>query len=121
MTPVLVDTSLWINHLRYGHSKLASLLIEGDAATHPMIIGELACGSIRNRTEILNLLKTLPIATEASHAEVLHFIGSHRLMGLGLGYVDMHILAASALSGYPIWTLDKTLGQAASKLSLRFA
>lgn len=120
MTPVLVDTSLWVTHLQKGHSKLRILLHEGGVATHPMVIGELACGNIRNRSEILSLLGSLPMPKLADHAEVLHFISQHQLMGKGLGYVDAHLLASCALSSYPLWTADKALEHIARKLSLSF-
>jgi predicted nucleic acid-binding protein len=120
MTPVLVDTSLWVTHLQKGHSKLQILLHEGEVATHPMIIGELACGNIRNRAEILALLRMLPMSHVAEHAEVLHFIEHHGLMGKGLGYIDAHLLASCALSSHLLWTTDKALGDAARQLSINF-
>jgi hypothetical protein len=121
MTPILVDTSLWVTYLQKGLGKLTILLNEGDVATHPMVIGELACGNLRNRSEILSLLKTLPQPQVADHEEVLHFIEQHQLTGKGLGYIDMHLLASSALSSYPLWTADKALSDVARKLSLGFA
>ncbi|MFH0908228.1 MAG: PIN domain-containing protein [bacterium] len=121
MTPILVDTSLWVEHLRIGHPKLASLLLEGEVATHPFVVGELACGNIKNRREILSLLQALPAATVAENDEVLRFIDNHRLMGLGLGYTDVHVLASAALSHMPLWTADKQLHNAAWRLRLAFA
>jgi len=117
---VLVDTSIWIQHLRQGSAALARLLTDGQVACHPFVVGELACGNLRNRTEILALLCTLPYAEVARHDEVLPFIDTHRLMGKGLGYVDIHLLASAALTGIPIWTLDKRLRETAGALDLAY-
>ena len=89
---VLVDTSVWINHLRHGDAVLASALEEGNVLTHPFVIGELACGTLRGRAEILRLLSELPQAPVASNAEVLAFIERRQLMGRGIGFVDAHLL-----------------------------
>ena len=117
---VLVDTSFWVSFLQSGHVRLKGLLEEGKVFSHPYIIGELACGNLKNRREILSLLKTLPAATTATHDEVLRFIEDHRLMGLGLGYVDIHLLAAARLTGVPLWTDDKCLKAAAVRLQVDF-
>jgi predicted nucleic acid-binding protein len=118
MSSILVDTSLWIEHLRHGHKKLATHLVEGDVATHPFIIGELACGHIKNRSEILGFLNMLPMVTITDHDEIMQFIESRKLMGLGLGYIDMHLLASAALSNILLWTIDKSLRETAIKLNL---
>jgi len=102
------------------HVDLANLLAAGEVACHPFIVGELACGNLKNRTEILSLLEALSMAAAAEHEEVLAFIESHSLMGKGLGYVDVHILASAALSRLPIWTLDKKLAQVADMLGLNY-
>lgn len=115
---VLVDTSVWISHLRRGSGRLQSLLDEGAVVCHPFIIGELACGQMKNREEILALLKALPQATAAEHDEAMQLIESRRLMGKGLGYVDVHLLTSSLLTGTPLWTLDRGLSTAAAKLGL---
>lgn len=117
---VLVDTSIWVSHFRAGNSHLADLLLKGDVISHPFIIGELACGNLRNRREILSLLQALPSATCAEHEEVLLFIDNHRLMGLGLGYVDIHLLAAALLTTVPLWTNDRTLKEAAIRLQIAY-
>ncbi len=117
---VLVDTSVWVLHLRGGHAHLARLLNDGNVACHPFIVGELACGNLTNRATILSLLKTLPMAAAAEHEEVLAFIENHSLVGKGLGYVDVHLLASAALSGLLIWTLDKKLEQVADTLHLKY-
>jgi len=117
---ILVDTSVWVAHLREGISGLEALLDEGDVMCHPFIIGELACGNLENRAEILSLLKALPMAAHAEHEEVMHFIESHGLMGKGLGYIDMHLLASAMLTKVPLWTLDKKLNEISLKLGLNF-
>jgi len=106
---VLVDTSVWVAHLRYGEVGLEALLDEGHVVCHAFIIGELACGNLKNRVEILSLLCTLPMASQAEHEEVMQFIENHSLMGKGSGYIDIHLLASDVLTRVPIWTLDKKL------------
>ncbi|HCC69219.1 MAG TPA: VapC toxin family PIN domain ribonuclease, partial [Nitrospiraceae bacterium] len=87
---------------------------------HPFIVGELACGNLRNRTEILSLLQALPTATQAEHEDVMQFIENHQLMGKGLGYIDMHLLASALLTEVSIWTLDKKLYEIATELGIAF-
>jgi predicted nucleic acid-binding protein len=106
---VLVDTSVWVQHLREGNKNLKALLENGEVLCHPFIIGELACGNIRNRREILSLLNRLPMASEAEHEEVLQHIETNRLMGKGLGYVDMHLIVSAVLTDVLLWTLDRSL------------
>jgi len=117
---VLVDTSVWVTHLRDGESVLEGLLEDGHVMCHPFILGELACGNLKNRTEILGHLKALPMATVAEHGEVLRFIEDNRLMGKGLGFVDVHLLASAVLSAIQLWTLDKRLHQVSLKMGLSF-
>jgi len=117
---VLVDTSVWVEHLRTGKSGLESLLHEGDVACHVFIVGELACGNLSNRSEILSLLQALPLVNHADHEEVMHFIEGYSLMGKGLGYIDMHLIASAMLTKVPIWTLDKKLKEVSSKLGLKY-
>ena len=102
------------------HADLGNLLNDGEVACHPFIVGELACGNLKNRTIILSLLEALPMVTAAEHEEVLAFIERRSLMGKGLGYIDVHLLASAALSRLPIWTLDKKLEQVADMLRLRY-
>ncbi len=120
MTLVLVDTSIWISHFRKGFSQLQDLLMEGKVACHPFIIGELACGNLKNRKEIFALLDALPKTELAGHDEMLYFIEQHQLMGKGLGYIDTHLLASTLLSGIYLWTLDNNLKDAADGLNLSF-
>jgi predicted nucleic acid-binding protein len=117
---VLVDTSVWVAHLRDGNIGLEKLLNDGYVVSHLFIVGEIACGNLKNRTEILSLLYTLPMAIHAEHEEVMNFIESHLLMGKGLGYIDMHLLASALLTNIPMWTLDKRLNEASSVLGLAY-
>jgi predicted nucleic acid-binding protein len=117
---VLVDTSVWVAHLRDGTIGLDSLLSDGHVVCHSLIIGELGCGNLQNRTEILSLLQDLPMALHAEHEEVLQFIEDHRLMGKGLGYIDVHLLASAFLTSAPLWTLDKRLYEASLMLRLDY-
>lgn len=115
---ILVDTSVWIDHLRKGDATLALLLDTGRVLAHPFVIGELALGNLKQRTLILAMLRDLPQATVATDAEVLHFINKHLLFGLGIGYVDAHLLAATRLTSASLWTRDKPLLAAAARLGL---
>ncbi|MGI8842201.1 MAG: type II toxin-antitoxin system VapC family toxin [Gemmatimonadaceae bacterium] len=115
---ILVDTSVWIDHLRRGNARLETLLQAALVSCHRFIVGELACGTLRNRSEILVLLGTLPSATVATHDETLAFLEANRLMGKGLGYVDVHLLAAAMLEGTPLWSLDRRLAAAAGRLGI---
>ena len=116
---ILVDTSVWINHLRVGDPKLAALLQDGYVLAHPWVIGELALGQLSQRTEILGLLHNLPQANVATDAEVLKLIESRHLFGLGIGYVDAQLLAATMLTaGAGLWTRDKRLAAVAAEFGL---
>jgi predicted nucleic acid-binding protein len=113
---VLVDTSVWVTHLRSGNIGLETLLNDARVVCHPFIVGELACGNLTNRAEILSLLQSLPMAVHVEHEEVMRFIEDYHLMGKGLGYIDMHLLASAMLTDIPLWTLDKKLLEASSAL-----
>ena len=115
---ILVDTSVWIDHLRQGDAELADALQQGRVAIHPFVVGELACGNLRARAEVLVLLQALPSLPVATSNEVLFFIDAHALMGRGIGYVDVHLLAAARLAGAQFWTRDKRLRAAAADLRL---
>ena len=117
---ILVDTSVWISHLRDGDVGLEVLLNDAHVVCHPFILGELACGHLKNRSEILSLLQALPMATIAENEEVMRFIESYHLMGKGLGYIDIHLLASAILSKIPLWTFDKKLQGVSVKMGLDF-
>lgn len=113
---ILIDTSVWVNHLRQGSDRLSRLLLADEVACHVFVIGELACGHLRRRHEILTLLKALPSVPRAEDEQVLRFIERHDLAGKGLGLVDTHLLAACTLAGVPLWTEDRKLGAAAKRI-----
>ncbi len=116
---ILVDTSIWIEHLRGRCRPLEQLLDSGVVHGHPSVLGELALGRLSQRSEILNLLRGLPQATVASDGEVLDFVEHNALYGLGIGYVDAQLLAATRLTpATRLWTADKRLAAAASGLDL---
>jgi predicted nucleic acid-binding protein len=115
---ILVDTSVWVDHLRRGNDTLAALLHEAQVLCHPLVVGELACGGLHRRVEILELLGRLPAAPMVSHSETLAFVEGRRLMGRGLGWVDVHLLASATLSGQPLWTLDRSLAATAGTINL---
>jgi predicted nucleic acid-binding protein len=116
---ILVDTSVWIDHLRGGDPQLASLLQDGDVLAHPWVTGELALGHLSQRSEILGLLRNLPQAKAATDIEVLALIDNLQLFGLGIGYVDAHLLAATMLTtDARLWTRDKRLGAVAAQHGL---
>jgi predicted nucleic acid-binding protein len=117
---ILVDTSVWIDHLRHGDSSLKELLAQAQAMCHPMVVGELACGNLTSRSMVLALLADLPSATVASEAEVLGFIQAQSLFGLGIGYVDVHLCASAKLHGVQLWTRDKRLQAVAVRLGLAY-
>jgi predicted nucleic acid-binding protein len=119
---ILVDTSVWVEHLRRGDARLAAMLETASVLVHPFVIGEIACGSMADRGTVLMLLQDLPTVTVADDDEVVDYIERHRLWGKGIGYVDAHLLAAAALTqGATLWTRDKRLAAAASSLKLAFA
>jgi predicted nucleic acid-binding protein len=117
---ILVDTSVWVTHLRIGSTALTALLEQGTVACHPFVQGELACGNISNRKEVLGLIGALPQVRAASHDEVLYFIEEQDLAGKGLGYIDAHLLASALMSGVPLWTLDRNLEKCARMLNAAY-
>jgi len=116
---MLVDTSVWVDHLRKGNATLADLLQQGQVWTHAFVVGELACGNLAQRAKILGLLVALPHVPTATHDEALAFLQAHHLMGRGLGWIDMHLLASAKLAKLPFWTMDKRLSSAAADLQLQ--
>ncbi|MGB5985809.1 MAG: type II toxin-antitoxin system VapC family toxin [Desulfobacterales bacterium] len=117
---VLVDTSIWITHLRQGSRQLQMLLMDAEVMCHSFIIGELACENLKNRIEIISLLQSLPMAATIEFEEYLFFIDKHLLMGKGIGFVDVQLLASAQLTGIRLWTADKRLRSAADQLELSF-
>ena len=116
---ILVDTSVWVDHLRGGDAVLKDLLESGEVVTHPFVIGELALGNLRHEDRILGSMRDLPQAAVANDEEVLRFISQHALGGRGIGYVDAHLLAATRLTpGSRLWTRDKRLLGVAQGLSI---
>jgi predicted nucleic acid-binding protein len=116
---IVVDTSVWVDHLRHGEAHLVQLLQEQRVEVHPFIIGELACGNLHARRQVLELLQSLPPRGACSDEEVLFFIERHGLMGKGIGYVDAHLLAATRVTpGRRLWSRDKRLQALAASLGL---
>ncbi len=115
---ILVDTSVWVEHLRRGHPRLGKLLVEAEVLGHPFVLGEIALGHLRRRAEILGLFAALPQAEVAHHDEVLAFVEQHHLPASGIGWVDAHLLASAALSAARLWTLDRRLAGVAARLDL---
>ena len=118
---ILVDTSVWVEHLRSPVSELQDQLRTGQVLTHPMVIGELACGMIRRRREFLSYLGALPIIPELTHERVLEEIETNRLMGRGIGFIDAHLLTSViAGAGAALWTRDRRLNRIAEELGVAF-
>lgn len=119
---ILVDSSVWVDHLRSGDAELVVLLNSLQVLIHPFVLGELACGNLKQRAEVLTLLKDMPSIKVATDDEVLYFIECHALMGKGIGYVDAHLLAAVVLAdGVQLWTRDKRLRGVAESLALAYS
>jgi hypothetical protein len=117
---VLVDTSVWVSHLRHGNEDLQKLLDDGQVVCHPFIVGELACGNLKKRHEILTYLQSLPMTILAEDEEILKFIENNQLMGMGLGYIDVHLIASAVLANVLLWTLDKTLDKFTEKIGINY-
>jgi predicted nucleic acid-binding protein len=118
---ILVDTSVWVDHLRRPEPTLVAALDAGQVLMHPFILGEIACGNLRHRANVLALMRELPPAPVATEKEALDFIDRRSLMGQGIGYIDVHLLASVVLSGTArLWTRDKRLAVVAGGLGLEF-
>lgn len=113
---MLVDTSVWVDHLRRGNARLANLLEAGQVECHPFVIGELSCGTLERRAEVLGLLSALPRVVEARHQEVLTLVERRNLAGSGMGWVDAHLLCSALLAKTRLWTLDRRLALQAQRL-----
>jgi predicted nucleic acid-binding protein len=118
MHGVLVDTSVWVDHFRRGNSRLVELLDAEEVLCHPFVLGELACGNLARRDEVLPLLGALTQTSVAGHDEALSMVESHRLMGRGVGWIDVHLLASTMLAGCSLWTLDRRLAQVTRDLGV---
>ena len=116
---ILVDTSAWIAHFRKGGSNLGGLLDEALVVVHPFVIGELACGNLKNRARILSDLEALPPAVCATHEEVMRLLEVRKLWGFGIGWIDAHLLASALLSDCQFWTLDGRLVRAAAAAGVK--
>ena len=117
---ILLDSSVWIDHLRKAEPAVVSLLNDHEVLCHPFVIGEIACGSLAQRQLVVKTLSALPKVTIAEHEEVLSYIKSHQLFSLGLSFIDIHLLASCTLSATQIWTRDRRLNDAATSLSLSY-
>ena len=115
---ILVDTSVWIDHLRSTNAELAHLLRGDEVLMHPFVLGEISCGNLPRRAEILSSMHLLPIAKSAEQLEVLNLVEQRRLWGRGIGWIDVHLLASALLTGCQLWTLDESLHKTAASLSL---
>jgi len=115
---MLVDTSVWVRHLREGDAHLAAALERAEVWTHPWVIGELACGRLSDRATVLGLLRALPAAPVASVDEALSLVERRSLMGRGIGWVGVQLLASALLAGIRVWTLDRPLAALATELGV---
>jgi predicted nucleic acid-binding protein len=115
---VLVDTSVWINHLRHRDLNLVALLRTTRVVIHPMVLGELACGDIPNRPQFLSLCSALPRAVEITTAEALNLLEERRLWGRGFGWTDVHLLGSALVSQVRLWTQDRSLDRTATQLRI---
>ena len=115
---ILVDTSVWIDHLRLGDPELASALQSCEVLCHPHVVGELACGNLRARDKVITLLQALPVSPVVSDKESLCFIDNYSLMARGIGYIDVQLLASARLAGAHLWTRDKRLQTVTLELGL---
>ncbi len=117
---VLVDTWVWIKHLRSGSRRLEGLLEKSQVVCHPFVIGEMACAKLTNRSEILRLLQALPRVPEITSEEALFFIDTNGLMGRGIGILDIHLLAAARVGGVLFWTRNRRLRSIAKSLGISY-
>ncbi len=119
---ILVDTSVWVDHLYAGDARLVELLESSTVVMHPMVLGELACGNLNDRETLLALWRNLPQLTVAANAEVLFLLERHRLWGRGIGYIDVHLLTSVSLNpDARLWTRDRRLQASAEQLELAFS
>ena len=117
---ILVDTSVWIDHFRASNRMLGKLLDDGQVLVHPFVLGEIACGDLRNRKEIVALMQALPTAPKASDHEILFFIEQRGVMGRGVGLIDIHLLASCLMQPCRLWTADRRLRPIAEEMDTAF-
>ncbi len=117
---ILVDTSVWIDHFRKPSKPLSALLEAEKVTMHSFVLGEIACGNLKNRKEIIALLHALPSAQKANDDEVLFFIERHKLNGRGIGLIDTHLLASCFIDKHRLWTADKRLLAVAEEMDISF-
>ncbi len=116
---ILVDTSIWIDYLRAGEPELVDLLAASQILAHPFVVGEVALGNLNLREQIITMLEELPQAVQARHGEVMDLIIAQKLFGLGIGYVDAHLIASTLLTtGSKLWTRDRRLATAAGRVGV---
>lgn len=115
---ILVDTSIWIDHFRSGSTRLQGLLLSEQVICHPFVLGELACGNLRRRDEVLRLLSDLPMSKVVPDPDALALLSQHHLYGRGMGWIDTHLLASALASGDAIWTGDRRLATIAEELGV---
>ncbi len=118
---ILLDTSVWIDHFRHGNRVVMRLLAQDHVFMHPYIVGELACGSLRKRQETLSALQELSQLAVVPDSDVLFFLERQKLFGKGLGYVDLHLLAATVMHHAQLWTMDKILHRCAAELHVQWS
>ena len=114
---ILVDTSVWVEHLRRRSRKLADLLQQGQVGCHPFVIGEIALGTLKRRAEVLGLLAELPASRIVRHEDALALVEERALAGSGIGWLDAHLLASALVERWALWTLDRRLGDVARRLN----
>ena len=117
---ILVDTSVWIDHFHHSDEDLKELLLSNQVCIHPFILGELSCDNIRNRREVLSLLRTLKSIDTVLEEEVFILIEDRKLFGRGLGFIDIHLLASAMIHHVPIWSRDKSLKRVAGELGIDY-
>ncbi len=116
---ILVDTSVWVDHFRSGDDSLRAALELGEVCVHDFVIGELTCGYLPRRAEVLSSMQRLPAVSAVSRDEFLHFVEARDLMGRGMGFVDLQLLAAACMEpGLTLWTKDRRLHEAAEELGV---
>ncbi len=115
---ILADTSVWVKHFRHGMEDFAHWLEDGEIAVHSVVLGELATGNLKRRSATLLYLRSLPRAREGTGEECMAFIESQNLYGRGLGWNDVQLLVAGCLSHIPLWSLDRSLMEAARRLKI---